>query len=88
MTTTTTIEDNAMSLTQQQIEIFQGYRGDRRCFTCEWFRHLACDCRNKELMEARRTQEEESKNRWEALRSCVMSCGVEYVACPIKGDVR
>jgi len=39
-------------------------------------------------MEARGTQEEESKNRWETLKSCGMSCGVEHVACLIKKEVQ
>jgi len=75
-----------MSFTHEQQEMYKGYRGDRRCFICGWFGHLARNCKNRELMEARGTREEESKNRWEALKSCIMSCGVECVVRPIKGE--
>jgi len=68
--------------------MYKGYRGDRRCFACGWFGHLARNCRNRELREARGTRGEESKNRWEALKSRVMSCGVERAACPIKGEAQ
>ena len=77
-----------MSLTREQQEMYKRYQGDRRCFTCGWFGHLACNCRNREIMEARGTQGEESQNRWEALRSCVMSCGVEHAVYLIKGEVQ
>ena len=40
------------------------------------------------MVETRGAQDDENKNRWEALRSCVMSCGIEQVARPIKGEAQ
>ena len=36
-----------MSFTREQQEMYKGYRGDRRCFTCGWFGHLACNVINR-----------------------------------------
>jgi len=77
-----------MSFICEQQEMYKGYRADKRCFTCGWFGHLARNYRNRELMEARGTRGEESRDRWEALKSCVMSYGVECVACPIQGEAQ
>ena len=40
------------------------------------------------MVETRGAQGDENKNRWEALRSCVMSCGIEQVVRPIKGEAQ
>jgi len=65
---------NTMSLTQQQLESYKGYRGDRRCKRCSWFGHLACNCEHEERVAAREQREELCGNRWNVLRSRVMGC--------------
>jgi len=34
---------------QQYIERYRGYRGDRRCKKCSWFEHMAHQCRREEI---------------------------------------
>jgi len=69
-------------------EMCKGRQGDRRCFTCGWFGHLARNCRNRELVGVRQTRGRENINRWEALRSHVMRCGVKNVVHPIKRNAQ
>jgi len=40
------------------------------------------------LRATREKCSDENKNRWEALRSRVMRCGVKSVVCPVKGEVQ
>jgi len=40
--------------TQAYIEMMRGRRGDHRCRKCGWFSHLACYCRQKEILEERK----------------------------------
>jgi len=63
-----------MSLTQQQLEAFKGYRGDRRCQRCNWFGHMACHCQYKERMAKREQRGGLYRNRWNTLRTRVMGC--------------
>jgi len=73
---------------KQYYEMCKGRWRDRRCFTYSWFGHLACNCRNRELVATRQTQGGENINRWEVLRSHVMRCGVKSVVHPIRGNVQ
>jgi len=70
------------------MEMYKGYRGDRRCFGCGWFGYLTHNCRNKKRVAAREKHGGENKNKWEVLRSRVMRCGVEHAAHPIKGNAQ
>jgi len=63
-----------MSLTQQQLEAFKGYRRDRRCRRCNWFGHMARHCQYEERMAEREQREELCRNRWNTLRTRVMGC--------------
>jgi len=69
-------------------EMCKGRRGDRRCFACSWFGHLARNCRNRDLVAVREKRGDENKNRWEALKSRVMRCDVKSAAHPIKGNAQ
>ena len=40
---------------QQYVEKFRGYRGDKRCRKCSWFGHMAHQCRREEV-KAKREQ--------------------------------
>ena len=42
-----------MSLTQQQINAFKGYRGDCCCKQCNWFGHMVHYCQYEERMRER-----------------------------------
>ena len=55
---------------------------------CGWFGYLARNCRRRELVAAKQTRGRENVNRWEALKSRVMRCGVKSVAHPIKGNAQ
>jgi len=55
--TTTTMPCPTMD-GKQYYEMCKGRWRDRRCFMCSWFGHLACNCRNREWVAARQTQEE------------------------------
>ena len=57
-------------------EMCKERRGNWRCFVYGWFGDLAYNYRNKKVVAARETRGEESKNRWEALRSYVMRYGI------------
>jgi len=63
-----------MSLTHQQLEVYKGYREDRRYKRCSWFGHLARNCEYKERVAAREQREGLCSNRWSALKSRVMGC--------------
>jgi len=49
-------------------------RQGKMCFECKKFRHLVCNCRNKREEEKRTLV---PQNRFEALSSRVMRCGVK-----------
>jgi len=85
--TTTTMPHLTMD-GKQYYEICKGRQADRRCFSCSWFRHLAHNCRNKEMVAVREKYGGQNKNRWKALRSHVMRCGVNDVARPTRGNVQ
>jgi len=61
-------EKQALTLLRAQLE----EKRERECWRCKKFKHLACNCRN-------RNQEEERKsipqNRFEVLASRVIRCG-------------
>jgi len=50
-------------------------REGRLCRQCRRFGHLAWKCRSREEQKMKMAVE----NRFEALRSCVMQCGVKEV---------
>jgi len=60
------------SLTKLREEL-EGRRG-KLCRRYKKFRHLACNCRNKEEEEKRTIV---PQNKFEVLKSRVMQCGVE-----------
>jgi len=49
-------------------------REERKCWECEQFGHLAKNCRNK---GGRVEEKKKSMNRFEALTSRVMQCGIK-----------
>jgi len=63
-----------MSLIQQQLKVYKGYRKDWRCKRCSWFGHLACNCEYEKRVAAREQREGLCSNRWSALKSRVMGC--------------
>ena len=63
-----------MSLTQEQVEKYRGYRGDRRCKRCSWFGHMAYNCQYEERLVAREQRRGLCNNRWNVLKSRVMGC--------------
>ena len=66
-----------MSLTQQHLEMYKGYREDRRCKRCKrcnWFGHLAHNYKYKERVAAREQRGGLCENWWNTLRSKVMEC--------------
>ena len=76
-----------MSLTQQQLGLYKGYRGDRRCKRCSWFGHLTHNYEYEERVVARKQREELCGNRWNVLRSRVMGYEEERkVACSIRRE--
>ena len=87
-TTTNTTKPHPAMDGKLYYEMCKGRRGDRRCFSCGWFGHLARNCRNKELGAMREKRGDENKNRWEVLRSRVMTCGAKNAAHPIKGNAQ
>jgi len=74
-----------MSFTREYFEMCRGRRGNRRCWQCGWFGHMARYCRYKEVMSARQGGREGSENKWEVLRTRVMA-GEEdrHAACSAK----
>jgi len=63
-----------MSLTHQQLEVYKGYRRDRRYKRYSWFGYLAHNCEYEERVAAREQREGLCNNRWSALKSKVMGC--------------
>jgi len=62
---------------QQHIEKFKGYRGDKRCRKCNWFGHMAHQCKREEIEAERELRGGSCENRWELLRCRVMRCNEE-----------
>ena len=62
------------------MEKFRGYRGDKRCRRCNWFMHMAHQCRREEIKAERKLRGESCENRWELLRCRVMRCDKEREA--------
>jgi len=60
------------ALTKLRVELER--RKGKMCFSCKRFRHLACNCRNKEKEGKRMLV---PQNRFEVLSSRVMRCGIE-----------
>jgi len=52
---------------QQYVERFRGYRGDKRYKKCSWFGHRAHQCRREEVKAEREQKGESQENRWEPL---------------------
>ena len=78
-----------MSLTQQQLESYKGYRGDQRCKKCSWFGHLVCNCEHEERVAAREWRKGLCGNRWNVPRSRVMGCKEDRrEACSIRREVQ
>jgi len=57
---------------QQYVERYRGYRGDRRCKKCSWFGHMAHQCRREEIEAEKELRGGLEENRWEPLRCRVM----------------
>jgi len=53
------------------IKMMRGRRGDHRCHKCGWFGHLACHCRQKEILAERRRKSEGRGNKFMPLLSKV-----------------
>ena len=64
-TTTTT------PYTWTYIEIMRERRNDHRCHKYKWFGHLACHCRQKEILEKRRRKLVGGDNKFAPLLSKV-----------------
>ena len=65
---------------RQYVERFRGYRGDKRCRKCNWFRHTAHHCRKEEVEAERKQRGESGENRWKPLECRVMRCDEEREA--------
>ena len=65
---------------RQYVEKFRGYRGDKRCKRCSWFRHMAHQCRREEIEAEREIREGSMENRWKPLECRVMRCDEEREA--------
>jgi len=59
------------------MEKFRGYRGDKRCRRCNWFGHMAHQCKREEIKAEREQRGGSGENRWEPLRCRVMACKEE-----------
>jgi len=59
---------------RKYVKRFRRYRSDTRCRNCRWFRHMVHYCRRTEIKAEREQRGGLYKNRWEPLRSRVMSC--------------
>jgi len=64
----------------QYVERFRGYKGDKRCRKCSWFRHMAHQCRREEIEAEREQRERWQENRWEPLKCRMMACKEERKA--------
>jgi len=51
--------------------MIRGRRGNHRCHKCRWFGHLACHCRQKEILEERKKKSGERGNKFVPLLSKV-----------------
>ena len=60
------------TLTKLKVELEE--RDRRKYWSCEKFRYLACNCKNKNEQEKRKPI---SKNKFEVLLSRVMRCGIK-----------
>jgi len=60
-----------MPCTWAYIEMMRGRRSDQRCHKCGWFGHLACHCRQKEILAERRKKSEGGGNEFVFLLSKV-----------------
>jgi len=49
---------------QQYVERFRGYKGDKRCRKCSWFGHTAHQCRREEIEAERELRGGLVENRW------------------------
>jgi len=65
---------------QRYVERFRGYRGDKRCKKCSWFRHMAHQCRREEVKAKREQRGGSQENRWKTLECRVMRCDEEREA--------
>jgi len=82
-TTTTT------PCTRAYIEMMRGRRGDCRCRKCGWFGHLACHCRQREILAERRRKSEGGSNKFALLLSKVCRRMEEgNAACPWEGKAQ
>jgi len=59
---------------QRYVERFRGYRGDRRCKKCRWFRYMAHHYRRIEIKAERELKGGLCENGWEPLRCRVIVC--------------
>jgi len=74
---------------RQYVERFRGYRGDKRCRRCNWFRHMAHQCRREEIKAERELRGGLEENRWEPLRCRVMTCDEERkVVCSVRREAQ
>ena len=65
---------------QQYVERFRGYRGDRRCKKCNWFGHRAYQCKRREVEAERELRGGSDENRWKLLECRMMRCDEEREA--------
>jgi len=71
------------------VERFRGYREDKRCRRCNWFGHMAHQCRREEIEAGKELRGGSEENRWEPLRCRVMMCDEEReVACSARREVQ
>jgi len=64
----------------QYVERFRGYREDKRCKKCNWFGHMAHQCKREEIKAERRERGGLQENRWKPLECRVMRCDEERKA--------
>jgi len=62
---------------RRYVEKFRGYRGDKRCRRYNWFRHMAHQCRRREIEVEREQRGELQENRWKPLECRIMRCDEE-----------
>jgi len=65
---------------QRHVEKFRGYRGDKRCRKCNWFGHMAHQCKREEIEAERELRGGLCENRWKPLECRVMRCNEEREA--------